>query len=244
MRPNTSKWWKAPRTTAISEARSGATSFLFRDRAHAGQRLAERLADLTSDPRVIVLALPRGGVPVAFETARKLSAPLDLFLVRKLGVPGQEELAMGAIAMGGVRFLNQEIIRKIHVPHPLVEAATAREQKELDRQNALYRQNRPPPDLRGRVVIIIDDGLATGATMLAALSAARLQEPARLIAAAPIAPPDTIHRLEPAADSVRCVESPGDFCSLSQYHQDFSPTTDEEVHRILNEELRVKNEKV
>ncbi|HEX9149520.1 MAG TPA: phosphoribosyltransferase family protein, partial [Thermoanaerobaculia bacterium] len=160
---------------------------LFRDRAEAGRRLAERLRHYAGRPDVVVLALPRGGVPVASEVARELGAPLDVFLVRKLGFPGQEELAMGAIASGGSRVLNRSLLRRLHVPEETVNAVAAREFCEIERRERAYRGTRPPRPVRGRTVILVDDGLATGATMHAAAAALRGQDPARIVVAVPVA---------------------------------------------------------
>ena len=163
---------------------------LFRDRREAGRRLAERLTAYANRPDVLVLALPRGGVPVAYEVARALGAPLDVFVVRKLGVPGYEELAMGAVATGGVCVLNHQLVERLGIPEQVINAVAARERQELARRERLYRGGRPPPDVRGRTVILVDDGLATGATMHAALEALRQQNPARIVVAVPVASPD------------------------------------------------------
>ena len=166
----------------------------FRNRTDAGRRLAEKLAAYANRPDVLVLALPRGGVPVGFEVARALGAPLDVFLVRKLGVPGYEELAMGAVATGGVRVLNDEIVRGLGISEHEIDAAAARELQELARRQRLYRGDRPLPDIAGRTVILVDDGLATGATMRAAIQALRHQQPARIIVAVPTASPTPVRR--------------------------------------------------
>src|SRR5918996_5545289 len=167
----------------------------FRDRTEAGRLLAEKLAAYAHRPDVIVLALPRGGVPVAYEVARALGAPLDVFLVRKLGLPGHEELAMGAIASGGVRVLNDQVVRALRIPDYVIDAVAAWENQELVRREQLYRGDRPPPDVHGRTVILIDDGLATGATMLAAVKALRQLQPARIVVAVTTAAPDTCEAL-------------------------------------------------
>src|ERR1700736_3018833 len=174
----------------------------FRDRAHAGRLLADRLRGYAEWDDVVVLGLPRGGVPVAFEIARALDAPLDVFLVRKLGVPGHEELAFGAIATGGTRVLNQEVIDALGLPDKWVEAIDAKERRELERRERAYRGERPPPDLAGRTVILVDDGLATGSTMLAALQAVRQDDPARVVAAVPVAAPEVCEALQAVADEV------------------------------------------
>ena len=186
----------------------------FRNRTDAGRQLAEKLAAYANRPGVLVLALPRGGVPVGFEVAQALGAPLDVFLVRKLGVPGYEELAMGAVATGGVRVLNDEIVRGLGISEHEIDAAAARELQELARRQRLYRGDRPLPDVAGRTVILVDDGLATGATMRAAIQALRQQQPARIVVAVPTASPDTCEALEAEADDVVCAVTPGRF-SLS-----------------------------
>src|SRR5438309_3566121 len=177
---------------------------LFRDRRDAGRLLAEKLAAYATRPDVLVLALPRGGVPVAYEIARRLGAPLDVFVVRKLGVPGHEELAMGALASGGVRVLNEDLIRELGIPEPVIEAATNREQNELDRRERAYRGTRPSPDLRGKTVVLVDDGLATGNTMRAAVEAVRAQHPERIIVAVPVAARASCEELAEVADEVLC----------------------------------------
>jgi predicted phosphoribosyltransferase len=205
----------------------------FRDRRDAGQALAEQLAPYAGRPDVLILALPRGGVPVAYEVARALGAPLDVFLVRKLGLPGHEELAMGAVATGGVRVLNDDIVRGLGVPPPVIEAVAAWEQEELTRRERLYRGDRPPPDARGRTVILVDDGLATGATMRAALAALHRQQPARLVVAVPTAAPETCDEMRAEADDVVCATTPEPFHSVGLWYEDFSQTTDEEVRELL-----------
>ena len=168
----------------------------FRDRNEAGRRLAEKLRAYANRPDVLVLALPRGGVPVAYEIARALGAPLDVFVVRKLGVPGYEELAMGAVATGGVRVLNDQLVQRLRIPEYVIEAAATREQQELARRERLYRGGRPPPEVRGRTVILVDDGLATGATMRAAIMALRKLQPARIVVAVPTASSGDLRRAE------------------------------------------------
>jgi predicted phosphoribosyltransferase len=205
----------------------------FRDRRDAGRRLAEKLGRYADRSDLLLLALPRGGVPVGYEVARALRAPLDVFLVRKLGVPGHEELAMGAVASGGVRVLNDEIVKGLGIPEPVIEAVAAEEQQELTRRERLYRDGRPPPDLRGRTVILVDDGLATGATMRAAVEAARQQHPARIIVAVPTASPDICEALKKEADDVVSVILPEPFFAVGQWYDDFTQTTDEEVRDLL-----------
>lgn len=212
---------------------------LFRDRIDAGRRLAERLAHYADRPDVVVLALPRGGVPVAAEVARALNAPLDVFLVRKLGFPGQEELAMGAIASGGSRVLNTSLLRRLHVPSETVDAVASREMRELDRRERAYRGDRPPSSVRGKAVILVDDGLATGATMHAAAAALRAQLPARVVVAVPVGAPSSCEEFGDVVDEVVCAETPEPFMAVGQWYDDFSQTSDDEV-RLLLEQSRVK----
>ncbi len=206
----------------------------FHNRMEAGQLLARQLLPYANRPDVLVLGLPRGGVPVAFEVARALRAPLDTLVVRKLGVPGQEELAMGAIASGGSRVLNPEVVQELGIPQEIIEAITAREQQELDRRERRFRGNRPELDVRGRTVILVDDGLATGATMRAAIAALRQQQPARIIMAVPAAPPPVCRELGAAADEAICLLTPEPFLGVGRWYDDFSPTTDEEVRSLLD----------
>ena len=205
----------------------------FRDRSEAGRLLAAKLAAYANRPDVLVLALPRGGVPVAYEVARALGAPLDVFLVRKLGVPGHEELAMGAVATGGVRVLNDQVVRALRIPDYVIDAVAAQEQQELARRERLYRGGRPPPDVRGRTVILVDDGLATGATMHAAIKALRQLQPARLVVAVPTAAPETCEALRAEVDEVICAITPEPFYAVGLWYEDFSQTTDEEVRDLL-----------
>src|ERR1700726_1255747 len=207
---------------------------LFRDRREAGRVLAERLAAYANRPDVLVLALPRGGVPVAYEVARSLGAPLDVFVVRKLGVPGYEELAMGAIATGGVRVLNDQLVERLGIPAHMIDAVAARERQELARRERLYRGGRPPPDVRGRTAILVDDGLATGATMHAAIEALRQQKPARIVVAVPTASPEACEEMKAKADDVICAITPEPFHAVGRWYQDFSQTTDEEVSVLLS----------
>jgi predicted phosphoribosyltransferase len=205
----------------------------FRNRTDAGRQLAEKLAAYANRPDVLVLALPRGGVPVAFESARAFGAPLDVFLVRKLGVPGYEELAMGAVATGGVRVLNDEIVRGLGISEHEIDAVVARELRELSRRDRLYRGDRPPSDVAGRTVILVDDGLATGATMRAAVQALRQQQPGRIVAAVPTASPDTCQVLKAEADDVICAMTPEPFFAVGHWYEDFTQTTDDEVRELL-----------
>lgn len=206
---------------------------IFRDRTEAGRRLAARLMNYANRPDVLVLALPRGGVPVAFEVATALHAPLDLFLVRKLGVPGHEELAMGAIATGGVRVLNDEVLRYLGVPGEVIDAVASKEQRELERRERLYRDDRPPPDVRGKTVILVDDGLATGSTMRAAAAALRQQQPAQIVIAVPVAAPQTCDEFRSEVDEIVCAVTPEPFHAVGLWYEDFSQTTDEEVRDLL-----------
>ncbi len=207
----------------------------FSDRAAAGQLLAKALEGHHCGPDVIVLALPRGGVPVAFPVAAALHAELDVIVVRKLGVPGHEELAMGAIAAGGVRVLNQEVIRGARILPADLEAVAARESVELERRNRRYRGARPPPTVEARGVVLVDDGLATGATMNAAVSAIRAKRPARITIAVPVAPPDTAAEFGHKVERVVCLATPDPFMGVGCWYEDFAQTTDEAVRALLAE---------
>jgi putative phosphoribosyl transferase len=205
---------------------------LFRDRRHAGQVLAEKLKDIV-DPDAIVLALPRGGVPVGFEIAEALRCDLDVFLVRKIGVPGQEELAIGAIASGGIRVLNQELIEHLDISPAVIERLTAREQQEIERREQLYREGRRALSIRSRTAILADDGLATGASMLAAARAVRLREPKQIVVAVPLASPDACEDFRHHVDRVVCISTPHPFYAVSVWYEDFSQTSDAEVRELL-----------
>jgi putative phosphoribosyl transferase len=205
----------------------------FPNRTEAGRQLAEKLIKYAGRADVIVLGLPRGGVPVAFEVAQRLGVPLDVFLVRKLGVPGFEELAVGAIASGGVRVLNEDVMRAIPNVDEVIESVTARETAELERREQSYRDGRPAPELRDRVVILVDDGLATGATMRAAVKALRQRGVAKIVVAVPVGPPDTCREFEDEADETICASAPEFFQAVGQYYEDFSQTSDEEVRELL-----------
>jgi len=206
---------------------------IFRDRTDAGRQLAARLTRYADRTDVLVLALPRGGVPVAYEVAKELKAPLDVFLVRKLGVPGHEELAMGAIASGGVRVLNEDIVDYLGIPAEVIDAVAAHEQRELERRARAYRGDRPPPDVKDRVVILIDDGLATGSTMRAAAASLRLQKPGRIVVAVPVSSPETCDQFRSEVDEIVCLITPKHFQGVGLWYENFSQTTDEEVGELL-----------
>ncbi len=205
----------------------------FSDRRAAGAVLAQRLVAYAGRPDVIVLGLPRGGVPVAFEVARELGAPLDVFVVRKLGLPGHEELAMGAVASGGIVVLNQDLIRTLGVPDSDVARVLGVEQREVERREREYRDDRPPAAVAGKIVILVDDGLATGSSMLAAVEALKENHPARLVAAVPVGAADTCNALGRYADDVVCVITPDPFYGLGAWYADFRQTTDDEVRGLL-----------
>jgi len=206
----------------------------FRDRTDAGRRLAAKLKQYAGRDDVIVLALPRGGVPVGAEVADALGAPLDVFLVRKLGVPGREELAMGAIASGGVHVLNPDVVDELRIPQNLIDAVAAEEGEELARREEVYRDGRPAPAVRGRTAILVDDGLATGASMKAAVAALRRLGPAKIVVAVPVGAAETCRELGQLADEVVCVESPDPFWAVGSWYVDFDQTTDDEVRELLN----------
>jgi len=206
---------------------------LFANRREAGRILASLLMKYADRDDVLVLALPRGGVPVGFEVAQALRAPLDVFIVRKLGVPGHDELAMGAIATGGVRVLNDDVVTSLELEPEVIDAVAAREEKELARRERLYRGARPAPDVHGRTVILIDDGLATGSTMRAAVAALRKQRPARIVVAVPVAASETCEEFKTEVDEVVCAATPRMFNGVGRWYEDFSQTTDEEVHELL-----------
>ena len=207
----------------------------FASRQEAGVELALRLEQYKGRDDVIVLALPRGGVPVASEVARALNAPLDVFVVRKLGLPGHPELAMGAIASGGVQVLNADVVEWYRVPTTVIDQVARREQAELDRRQIAYRGDTRAPDLRGRTILLIDDGLATGSTMKAAVQAARLHQPSRIIVAVPVGAPETCQELAAIADEVVCARTPEPFSAVGLWYTDFSQTTDAEVRQLLQE---------
>jgi putative phosphoribosyl transferase len=217
---------------------------VFRDREEAGQKLAARLQAYANRKDVIVLGIPRGGVPVAFEVAKALNAPLDIFLSRKLGVPGQEELAFGAIATGETRVLDREIIEAVGISEAQIDQITAKVKKELERRENLYRGGRPPLKVEGLTVLLIDDGIATGSSVRAAIDALRQMKPVRIIVAVPVAPLSTCIRLRSEADELICVQSPKDFYAIGQFYEDFSQTTDEEVTGLLRRAAKASPQSV
>ena len=206
---------------------------LFRDRTEASRKLADHLAAYANYPNAMVLALPRGGVPVAFEVAEALNLPLDIFVVRKLGLPSHEEFAIGAIASGGACVLNQDLIHQLSLSDEVIEHIVAREQHELERRERTYRGQRPMLDVRNRIIIIVDDGLATGSSMRAAIAALRQKRPAKLIVAVPVGARETCSELEALADEAICLETPENFSAVGLWYSDFSQITDEEVIDLL-----------
>lgn len=210
----------------------------FQDRTDAGQQLAQKLQAYSNRPDTIVLGLPRGGVPVAFEVAKALNAPLDVFVVRKLGVPGQEELAMGAIATGGTRILRDDILHALALPEAAIDQVTAQERQELERREKAYRDDRPAPDLKDRTVILVDDGLATGATMQVAVEALRQYQPAQIVVAVPTAAPETCRSFESKVDAVICAQTPEPFYAVGLWYKNFAQTTDQEVRDLLKQAER------
>ena len=211
---------------------------VFRDRADAGRALARRLGAYANRPDVLVLALPRGGVPVAYEVARALHASLDVFLVRKLGVPGQEELAMGAIASGGVRVLNEDVVSVLQIPDEVIDSVAEAQWCELQRRERAYRDDRPLPLVHGRTVILIDDGLATGSTMRAAVAALRRRGPARIVVAVPVAAASTCEEFQDEVDELVCAQTPEPFYAVGSWYEDFTQTSDTEVHALLEHAAR------
>jgi putative phosphoribosyl transferase len=207
----------------------------FCDRVEAGQRLAEQLCHYANQPNVLVLGLPRGGVPVAYQIAKAIRAPLDVWLVRKLGVPGQEELAMGAIAMGGMMILNNEIINSLQISRRIIQQVATAEKQELERRDRLYRGERPLPILHDKTVILVDDGIATSSTLRAAIAAIQQHHPQRLVVAAPVAPPSVVESLRSIVDEVVCLLLPESLHSIGMWYEDFSQTTDQEVQNLLQQ---------
>ena len=210
-----------------------AASQPFQHRVEAGEQLADRLKRYADHDDVMVLALPRGGVPVGFEVARALRVPFDVFVVRKLGVPGHEELAMGAIASGGIRLVNHDVVNALGIPDRVIDSVAQTEQTELDRRERLYRDTRPPANLTNKTVILVDDGLATGSTMRAAVQAVRQQHPARVIVGVPVGATQTCAELAREADEVVCVRMPEPFVAVGLWYRDFTPTSDNEVRALL-----------
>lgn len=205
----------------------------FDDRVQAGQLLAQALGDYAERRDVLILALPRGGVPVGFEIAEGIGAPLDVLMVRKLGTPGREELAMGAIASGGIRIVNPDVVAGLGIPDEVIEDVAAEEQQELERRSHAYRGERPFPDIEQHCVILVDDGLATGASMRAAVAALRAKTPDRIVVAVPVAPPSAVEQLRQEADEIVCLETPEPFLGVGRWYRDFPQTTDQEVKELL-----------
>jgi predicted phosphoribosyltransferase len=217
-------------------------TMVFTNREDAGRRLASRLVEYANHEDVIVLGIPRGGVPVAYEVARALDLPLDVFVLRKLGAPGREELAFGAIGSGGVRILDKSIVEALGLSQLDIDLVTRVERVELIRRERLYRGGRPPLDVRGKTVILVDDGIATGSSLRAGVLALRQMQPARIVIAAPVAPPSAMNRLRLEADDVVCVETPEVFYGVGQFYHDFSQTSDEEVNELLDRASRQRSE--
>jgi putative phosphoribosyl transferase len=211
---------------------------LFQDRTDAGRTLAKKLSHYVDRKDIVVLGMPRGGVPVAFEVAQSLRVPLDVFIVRKLGVPGQEELAMGAIASGGIRVLNDVVIRSKRISEAVIDAVTERERIELDRRELAYRGHRAAPIVRGKTVILVDDGIATGSTMLAAVAALKQQQPVRIVVAAPAAPVESCDELQQVVDELVVIVRPDPFYSVGQSYEIFGQISDEEVQKLLRDTRR------
>lgn len=205
----------------------------FKDRADGGKKLAQELSQYGGRSDVVVLGLPRGGVPVAYEVAKELDAPLDVFIVRKLGVPGHEELAMGAIASGGVRVLNNEVVKGVNVSEDDIDRVARKEQRELERRESTYRGERPGIALQDKTVLLVDDGLATGASMRAAVKGLREHGPGKIIVAVPTAPPETCEAFKDLAEEAICLETPTPFMGVGAWYEDFPQTKDEEVKKIL-----------
>jgi putative phosphoribosyl transferase len=215
---------------------------IFQNRAEAGKQLASRLGKYANREDVIVLGVPRGGVPIASEVATALNLPLDIFVLRKLGVPGHEEFAFGAIGSGGVRVLDRQVIESVGLSNMVIDLVTRAERAELARREQIYRGGRPPLDVRGKTVILVDDGIATGASLTAGVHAIRQMKPAAIVIAAPVAPRSTVHRLRHQVDDVVCVETPERFYGVGQFYHDFSQVSDEEVNALLDSAYRQRDE--
>ena len=215
---------------------------IFKDRTDAGRKLAAQLTRYANRGDVLVLALPRGGVPVAYEVARELNAPLDVFLVRKLGIPGHEELGMGAIASGGVRVINEELVNYLRIPEEVIDAVAAREGRELARRELAYRDDRPPPNAKNRIAILVDDGLATGFSMRAAAASLRLQKPQRIVVAVPVSSRETCDEFRREVDEIVCAFTPQHFQGVGLWYEDFSQTSDEEVRELLKRATHQKRQ--
>ncbi|MBD1913724.1 MULTISPECIES: phosphoribosyltransferase [unclassified Leptolyngbya] len=211
------------------------STLLFRDRQDAGIKLAQKLQAYTHQPGALVLGLPRGGIPVAYEVAKALRLPLDVYVVRKLGVPGQEELAMGAIALGGITYFNEALVEQLEISQDAIAQVIAQERQELQRREQVYRGNRPPLELRDRTILLVDDGLATGATMRAAIRSLRLQMPHQIVMAVPVADPGTCASFQGEADQVCCAETPQPFRAVGLWYENFGQTTDQEVCNLLHQ---------
>ena len=226
----------AERAGATAPRQKSATSEIrYRDRRHGGRVLASALAKYAGRDDVVVLALPRGGVPVAYEVAKGLRAPLDVFIVRKLGLPGDEEIAMGAIASGGVRVLNADIVDGLDISSEVIDAVADAEQKELERRERAYRSDRRPIDVEDRIVVLVDDGLATGSTMSAAVEGVKRHNPRRVVVAVPIASPATCEEIAEQVDEIVCAATPEPFLAVGLWYADFEQTSDDEVRALLNE---------
>jgi putative phosphoribosyl transferase len=210
----------------------------FPDRFEAGQALAEKLSHYRDESNVLVLGLARGGVPVAYEVAKRLGATLDVFLVRKLGVPGHEELAMGAVASGGIQVLNEEVVPRLGISEGVIAQVADRELREIDRQQQYYRPGKPAPRIAGRTIILVDDGLATGSTMRAAIESIRQQQPERLVVGVPVGAAETCAELAAEVDEIVCAVSAERFMAVGMWYDDFSPTSDQQVQRLLEDASR------
>jgi putative phosphoribosyl transferase len=215
---------------------------IFRNRQEAGQKLASRLGKYANREDVIVLGVPRGGVPIAFEVATALNLPLDIFVLRKLGVPGHEELAFGAIGSGGVRVLNASVMEQSGISDLDISLVTRAEREELERREGMYRGNRAPLDVRGRTVILVDDGIATGSSLWAAIHALRQMKPAAIVIATPVAPQGTVSRLQHEVDELVCLEMPEPFYGVGQFYHDFSQVSDDEVNELLDRAFQQRAE--